>query len=501
VTREHDVLVVGAGVGGLVAGALCARRGLRTLVLEQGPGPGGLCGAAQRGAYVFDHGPGAFWGTPAWGVVPRIFAELGAALPAEPLCPALQVCLPKHRLTLSPDRATLRRELRREYGPDGDEALAALERLAALDAEAGPLGLYTGGPPVRLARLLRRAPRQLRLWTRARRWARPGSLARLVPDSSPDGPARGLLEPLLLGLGGLEFAEASALIGGRIAAAVLAGLWTVPGGSQGLAELLAQSGGAHGWALRCDTPVRALALEGRRAAGVITEAGETLTAWAVVLNGTPAALGQGLLADFRERRRWRRSLGRPRGRFAPLALLIGLDADYVPSALGERALLVPDGDPAGRIVGPIVIAASRPGDGRRAPPGKRALTATALLPAATGAAGLDGARERAVEAAADFVLESLRAFLPGAARAIEALEVVPPAQFEAWTRRPDGELGHGPAQPGSLAGWGAGMATPVRNLWLVGDWVAPGLGVEGAALAGLAVANRLAPPARAGPAG
>ncbi len=497
-TAQHDVVVVGAGIGGLVTGALCARRGLRTLVLEQGAGPGGLCGAASRGEYVFDHGPGAFWGTPGWGVVPAVFAELGIPLSGAPLVPALQLCLPRHRLTLHPDRGALLRELRREYGPDGEEALAALEGLATLDARAAPLGLYAGGPRPRLLRLLRRAPRHLPLWLRACGWARPGSLARVLAELTRSPLAQALLDPLLLGLGGVEFAEASALVGGRIAAAVRAGFWTIPGGSQALADLLAGSVAGHGGTLRCETAVRELLMEGRRLAGVITEGGETVTARAVVLNGTPFALAEGLLAGFRARWRWRRRVARPPGRFSPLALLIGVDADYVPSALGERALVVPAEDPGGRIVGPIVIAASPPGDVRRAPRGKRALTTTVLVPATARADGTSGPWEARVEAAADFVLESLRAFMPGCSQAIDALEMVTPAQFEAWSRRPGGELGHGPVQPTSLGGWGGGVETPLRNLWLVGDWVTPGLGVEAAALAGLAVANRIAPlaPAR-----
>ncbi len=45
---EYDVIVVGAGIGGLTAGALLAKRGKRVLVLEQHTKPGGFCTCWER---------------------------------------------------------------------------------------------------------------------------------------------------------------------------------------------------------------------------------------------------------------------------------------------------------------------------------------------------------------------------------------------------------------------------------------------------------------------
>jgi phytoene desaturase len=58
---HYDVIVIGGGMGGLTAGALLARRGLRVLLLEQGERTGGYVTSFKRGGFTFD-ATGAFLG-------------------------------------------------------------------------------------------------------------------------------------------------------------------------------------------------------------------------------------------------------------------------------------------------------------------------------------------------------------------------------------------------------------------------------------------------------
>jgi len=51
---RYDVVVVGAGIGGLTAAALLSKRGLRTLVIEQHYLPGGACTTMRRRDFTFD---------------------------------------------------------------------------------------------------------------------------------------------------------------------------------------------------------------------------------------------------------------------------------------------------------------------------------------------------------------------------------------------------------------------------------------------------------------
>ena len=51
---HYDVVVIGAGVGGLICAALLAREKLRVLLVEQHYMVGGYCSTFRRGAFVFD---------------------------------------------------------------------------------------------------------------------------------------------------------------------------------------------------------------------------------------------------------------------------------------------------------------------------------------------------------------------------------------------------------------------------------------------------------------
>ncbi|MEJ5310927.1 MAG: NAD(P)-binding protein [Anaerolineae bacterium] len=63
VLREHyDVIVVGAGLGGMTAASLLAKRGLSVLMIDQQNKPGGSCTSFKREDVVFDVGTAMIYG-------------------------------------------------------------------------------------------------------------------------------------------------------------------------------------------------------------------------------------------------------------------------------------------------------------------------------------------------------------------------------------------------------------------------------------------------------
>jgi carotene isomerase len=64
---KYDAIVVGAGIGGITAGALLAKKGLSVLVIEQHYIPGGVCSTVKRQGVSMDAGAALLFG---WGDLP-----------------------------------------------------------------------------------------------------------------------------------------------------------------------------------------------------------------------------------------------------------------------------------------------------------------------------------------------------------------------------------------------------------------------------------------------
>lgn len=53
---DFDVVVIGAGCGGLAAGALLSKQGRKVLVVEQAKAVGGCCSTFEKDGFHFDIG-------------------------------------------------------------------------------------------------------------------------------------------------------------------------------------------------------------------------------------------------------------------------------------------------------------------------------------------------------------------------------------------------------------------------------------------------------------
>jgi C-3',4' desaturase CrtD len=91
----QKIIVIGAGIGGLTAGALLAKRGYEVAVYERASVVGGCASTFKRKGFIFDVGATQVAGLEAGGIHHRIFNELGIELPTATLCnPSCAVFLP-----------------------------------------------------------------------------------------------------------------------------------------------------------------------------------------------------------------------------------------------------------------------------------------------------------------------------------------------------------------------------------------------------------------------
>jgi len=137
---SYDAVVIGSGVGGLVAANLLAREGLKVLLLEQHYMVGGYCSTFRRGGYTFDAATHFYplLGNPDT-LTGRLLAELGVTTGWVKMDPVDTFHFPDGtRFAVPADFETYLAKLKAEFPPEA----AALDSFFATVREIYLLGLF-----------------------------------------------------------------------------------------------------------------------------------------------------------------------------------------------------------------------------------------------------------------------------------------------------------------------------------------------------------------------
>ncbi|MEG3165460.1 phytoene desaturase family protein [Sphingomonas sp. PB2P19] len=478
---NDGVVVIGAGVGGLVSAALLAARGHAVTLVEAQAGPGGkLRDIAVEGAAI-DAGPTVF-------TLRHIFDEVFAACGDS---------LDRH-LTLHP-AATLARHAW------GD---ARLDLFADPAASEAAIGDFTGAADARGYRDFRQEAKRLfdsldRPFLRGTRpdpltlgWRmgvrgfadyrtlRPfTSMWRALGGYFRDPRLQQLFGRYATYCGSSPFACPATLM--LIAHAEASGVWLIEGGMHRLAIALEALGRQNGVRFRYGAPVRSIEIASGRATGVVLDSGERLSASAVVCNADPAAIASGRFGAAARRAvssvpRPRRSLsamvwtGHARAAGFPLLRHnVFFSRDY-PSEFAALA--------AGRLADSpsVYVCAQDRADGDHAPRDRERVQIIVNAPPVGDGTGFTQGE----------IATCTRRMLEGVSRAGLSLDLAPstilttPTDFDRLFPSTGGAL-YGPASHGWAASFRRqGSRTRIAGLYCAGGSTHPGAGVPMAALSG-----------------
>ncbi|WP_422122280.1 phytoene desaturase family protein [Planococcus sp. X10-3] len=99
-----NILVIGAGIGGLTAAALLAKSGHRVTLLEASSELGGCAGKFKRHKFLFPAGATLGMGLESGGIHERVFRFLDKPFPLEPLETVMEMIHPDHSFVFLKDR-------------------------------------------------------------------------------------------------------------------------------------------------------------------------------------------------------------------------------------------------------------------------------------------------------------------------------------------------------------------------------------------------------------
>jgi 1-hydroxycarotenoid 3,4-desaturase len=295
--NEPHVVVIGAGVGGLVAALLLASRGYRVSVVEAMAAPGGKMREISVAGQAMDAGPTVFTMR---AVFEAIFAQAGESLADHVQLQPVTV-LARHfwesqsqesnaqpaQLDLLASRQASADAIARFSSPDEGR------RYLAFCREAGAIHDTLEHSFMRVER-----PSQWRLVRQAGLRSMLGTrpftiMAKALAQHFTDTRLRQLFGRYATYCGSSPYLSPATLM--LIAHVEQQGVWLVEGGMHRLAQVLAKLVIAKGGSIRYGCAVSRILVLGSEARGVELADGSQLGADAVVMNGDSHALASGLM--------------------------------------------------------------------------------------------------------------------------------------------------------------------------------------------------------------
>lgn len=487
-------VIIGAGVGGLTAGAILARAGVKVAVLEAHIYPGGCAGTFYHQGYRFDAGATLAGGFYPGGPMDMVAQATGIKQwPAHHSNPAMVV----HQ----PDGTTMTRwtderrwpERKAAFGPESEGFWRWQERTA--DA-LWDLALRTPPwPPQTLSELFRLTGSGLA-------WLGEDIVGRLNPTLMADAVRpvaahlrraperlRRFVDAQLLIAAQTTSRHANALYGASALDLPRRGVVHLKGGMGAIAETLAEAVRQNGGHVLYRTQAERIIMEKGRPVAVETtrhRQRETVPADIVIANLPPWNIAH--LLDENAPRRLANLPPPPEDGWGAFMTYVGLDGTALPLDFPlHHQVIVREPMAEGNTV---FLSLSPAWDNGRAPDGQRTLTLSTHTHLAEWWRLFEQDREAYEKRKAVYtrqMLDVAETVIPELREAAQLILPGTPVTFQRFTRRQRGWVGGFP-QTHLFRAWAPRIAP---RLWMVGDSIFPGQSTAAVALGGLRVARTI----------
>ena len=493
-SNKSRIVVIGAGIGGLTAGALLAHRGYKVIILDQAIVPGGCASTFKRQGFTFDVGATQVAGLEPGGIHHRIFSELEIDLPDSTPCdPACAVYLPGETEPINVWRSREKwQEERLKQFPGSQDFWKLLEDLFQAS------WAFQARDPVL-------PPRNLwDLWQLTQA-VRPGTLITLPYTFSTVGDAlrsyglerdrrlRTFLD-LQLKLYSQVDAEETSLLYAATALNVSQlpqGLFHLQGSMQVLSDLLVSALERDGGKLLMRHTVESIELKDSKHTGVVVRNQKNGEVWTqpadeIVANVTVQNLVQ-LLGENAPLGYTRRVEKLPQASGA-FVVYLGVKQEAIPANCPPHLQFLYDREGVIGENNSLFVSVSHPGDGR-APDGFATIIASSFVDPKPWWRGDYAAMKQEYTKCA---IAHLAKFFYLTPETITYQEAATPRTFARYTTRELGIVGGIGQRIPTFGPFGFANRTPIKHLWLVGDSTHPGEGTAGVSYSALTVVRQIA---------
>ncbi len=483
------IVVIGAGIGGLTAGALLLKQGYRVTVLEAHVYPGGCAGTFFHKNYRFDAGATLAGGFSAGGPHHFVAQTLGLKWPIHPVDPAWVVHLPDGRAVTQWADADQWRAEREQHFPFAEKFWQTQEMLADVswDISTRPFPW----PPESIRDLFRLGgsvrPQTLKSLP---------YLTRTIGSFAPtdDLMFKTFLDSQLLISAQATSARANALYGSAAIDLPRRGVNHVRGGIGKLSETLVDWIRSNGGEVHYRQQAKHIEITNRNATAVETKKGLRVECDAVLANLTPWGLSE-LLGENRPKTLKTDVEENLKPTWGAFMIYLGIDKEKFfkkfPGTATHHQVIVDGNKPLGE-TNSVFFSMASPDDPDRAPEGEVPVTVSTHTEIGQWwqlSKSDKGAYAARKDRYAENMIEALSAALPGIRECVTFSTTGSPVSFQRFTRRPQGMVGGFPQESIFKA---RGPKTGVRNLLLVGDSIFPGQSTAGVTLGGIRVARQTA---------
>ncbi len=490
----NRVIVIGAGIGGLTAGALLARRGYDVTIYDQAIVPGGCASTFKRRGFTFDVGATQVAGLEPGGIHQRIFEELGVELPESSFCdPACAVFLPGESQPINVWRNPQRwqQERQRQF-PNSEPFWQLMGKLFAASWQfqsrnpiLPPRNFWDVGQLLQAMRLDTLVTVPFALMS-------VGDVLRLSGLDN-DIRLKTFLDLQLKLYSQVNAAETAVLYAATALAMSQAphGLYHLRGSMQVLSDRLVEALEKHGGRLFMRHRVDAIDSDGSKVTGVEVcnpKTGERFTVEAdqVVANVTVQNLAK-LVKLKRNRNLIGKKLPQPSG---AVVIYLGVEPEAIPQNCPPHLQFLYDEDgPIGEN-NSLFVSVSQPGDGR-APEGKTTLIASTFTDTQLWWQGTPEDYQHLKEQYTSEAIARLNSYFHLTPETIIQTEVATPRTFARFTAREKGIVGGIGQRLSTFGPFGIATRTNWENLWLVGDSTHPGEGTAGVSYSALTAVRQI----------